>query len=186
MAINDTSMYPTASKAAGINGLKYQNGYLYYTNTGTSSYCRVPIYSNATASGKPELIVQVMKGDDLILDEPGVAYIGQQANFLSRVTLNGTQEVVAGTTNSSSSLLGPTAIAWGRTILDKNKLYITTNGGQSAVSVQIPGAQGLSEVDLGTTSQPSSTSPAPLPASSTEQVSYLFARRRFLPVLPLP
>ncbi|KIN02719.1 hypothetical protein OIDMADRAFT_52550 [Oidiodendron maius Zn] len=37
-AINDTSMAPTATKAAGINGLGYQNGYLCYTNTATNSY----------------------------------------------------------------------------------------------------------------------------------------------------
>ena len=52
-AINDTPMAPTATKAGGINGLRYQNSYLCYTNTATNSYYRIPVYPNATASGNP-------------------------------------------------------------------------------------------------------------------------------------
>ena len=37
-AINDTPMGPTATKAGGINWLRYQNSYLCYTNTATNSY----------------------------------------------------------------------------------------------------------------------------------------------------
>jgi len=168
-AIKDASMDPTPSEAAGINGLKYQNGFLYYTNTGTNTYYRVPIYPNATASGSPEVIAQVVKGDDLILDDSGTAYICQQVNSLSRVTLNGTQQVIAGTPNSnSSSLLGPTAVAFGRGASDRNTLYITTNGGQSAATGQTPASQGLSSVDLGAAAAavPSGTSGSS-PRSST-------------------
>ncbi|OAP60251.1 hypothetical protein AYL99_05253 [Fonsecaea erecta] len=145
-AIKDASMDPSPSKAAGINGLKYQNGYLYYTNTGNNLYYRLPIYANGSASAEPETIAQVTKGDDLILDGAGTAYICQQVNSVSRVAINGTQQVIAGTINSNaSSLLGPTAVAWGRTPSDRDRLYVTTNGGQSA-AFNTSGSQGLSVI----------------------------------------
>lgn len=157
IAINDTSMDPTPNKAAGINGLKYQDGYLYYTNTGTNIFYRIPIFSNATASGHSEVIANVTKGDDLILDSQNNAFICQQINVLSRVALNGTEQVIAGTADSNtSSLLGPTAAAWGRLPGDQNSLYITTNGGQLGQGVV--GSQALSRIDLGSLTSPSSPS----------------------------
>ncbi|KAH0837182.1 hypothetical protein AYO21_08161 [Fonsecaea monophora] len=162
-AIKDASMDPSPSKAAGINGLKYQNGFLYYTNTGSNLYYRLAINADGTASGSPETLAQVAKPDDLILDDAGTAYICQQVNALSSVASNGTQQVLAGTINSNvSSLLGPTAVAWGRAASDRNKLYVTTNGGQSASLNTTSGSQGLSVIgpiaQQSTTSNSSSTS----------------------------
>ncbi|KIW93080.1 uncharacterized protein Z519_05685 [Cladophialophora bantiana CBS 173.52] len=145
--IKDDSMNPSPSGAAGINGLKYQSGFLYYTNTGTNLYYRVAVHVNGTASANPEVIAQITKPDDLILDNAGTAYICQQVNAVSRVAGNGTEQIIAGSANSNdSSLLGPTAVAWGRLLTDKNKLYVTTNGGQSAASNQVLGSQGLSMI----------------------------------------
>ncbi|RFU30697.1 hypothetical protein B7463_g5671, partial [Scytalidium lignicola] len=166
VAIKDASMGPTPNKAAGINGLKYQSGYLYYTNTGSNLFYRLAISPNATASGTPEIIANVTKGDDFILDSQGDTYICQQINSLSRVTLDGKLELIAGTPGSnSSSLLGPTAAAWGRFPRDQNSLYITTNGGQSAAAVS--NSQGLSRIDLGSASSTSSSG-GPAPTSSSQ------------------
>ncbi|KIW32535.1 uncharacterized protein PV07_04068 [Cladophialophora immunda] len=176
VAIKDASMDPSPSKAAGINGLKYQNGSLYYTNTGSNLYYRLAISANGTAAGTPETIAQIAKPDDLILDDSGTAYICQQVNSLSRVAGNGTVEVIAGTANSNaSSLLGPTAVAWGRTPSDKDKLYVTTNGGQSAASNPSSGSQGLSVIgpiaqDSAATSN-SSTSASSSASSSASATS---------------
>jgi hypothetical protein len=163
-------MDPSPSKAAGINGLKYHNGFVYYTNTGTNLYYRLAIYANGTASAKPEIIAPVTKGDDLILDDAGTAYLCQQVNAVSRVASNGTQQVIAGTMNSNvSSLLGPTALAWGRAASDKNKLYVTTNGGQSAISNTSSGSQGLSVIGpIAQESAATNTSSASATLSATQ------------------
>ncbi|KAH8817460.1 hypothetical protein F5884DRAFT_694806 [Xylogone sp. PMI_703] len=177
-AIKDASMQPTPNKAAGINGLKYQNGSIYYTNTGNNLFYRLAISADATASGTPQVIANVTKGDDFILDSQGNAYICQQVNALSRVGINGTVELLAGTPGSNmSSLLGPTAAAWGRLPRDQNNLYISTNGGQTAAAS--PDSQGLSRIEVGsasasTPSPSSSGSPAPTSSSVPGAATILF------------
>jgi hypothetical protein len=199
-AIKDASMDPSASGAAGINGLKYQNGFLHYTNTGANLYYRVAINSNGTASAEPEILAQVTKGDDLILDDTGTAYICQQVNAVRMVAGNGAEQVIAGTANSNASfLLGPTAVAWGRLISDQNKLYVTTNGGQSAASNTSSGSQGLSVVgpvaQESTTTNNSSasgtaspTKGAATPSQFTGGVATLFGKGVcwYLPMVSLP
>lgn len=74
------------------------------------------------------------------------AFVASPANVLLRV-VDGKQEVIAGTLKSTSSgIVGPTAVRFGRLATDKSSLYISTNGGVRGL---VKGTPGLSRVDLG-------------------------------------
>lgn len=122
------SKVPTA-----INGIKLRKNYLYYTNTATSKFYRIPIAKNLTApaSAKAELLASNLFGDDFVLDAAGFAYVGGQAGVISFVDPSkGTVRPLAGALGSNSSaLVGPTAVQFGRTASDLNSIYVTTDGG---------------------------------------------------------
>ena len=150
VAIRDTTMMPIpdAEIPAGVNGIKVQNGWLYYTNTASSSLYRIPIHSDGSAAGTAQLIASSMPCDDFVLDQDGNAYVASGLwNAVVRVSNTGVVTTIAGTVGSaSSSLVSPTAIEFGKTPADSSSIYVTTDGG---VPYPVVGTQGLSRVDVG-------------------------------------
>lgn len=112
----------------GINGLKVESGYVYYANTPDRLFCRIPV--NTTTGqrlGPTEIISRGILADDFAISPNHIGYLaGLRDNIVTRVFLNGTREVIAGSQNSTV-LRSATSAALGRHG-DSNVLYITTGG----------------------------------------------------------
>jgi hypothetical protein len=127
VVLEDASMKPatTPSFKSGINGLKFQEPYVYYTNSALASFHRVRVDCNTgKATGPYETLAMGMPdADDFALDRDGKAYIAVgSGNVIEKVT-GGAQSVFAGALNSTD-IPGPTAAALGKQVL-----YVVTNGG---------------------------------------------------------
>lgn len=145
IAAEDPTLKGPTAQVAGVNGIKVFNGSLYWTNTGLQGLYRIPISSDGIAGGSAELVAGHVFGDDFLMTSNG-AYVASPANAILRVA-NGKQEVIAGVLNSTSSgIVGPTALRFGRLATDKSSLYISTNGG---VKTLVRGTPGVSRIDLG-------------------------------------
>lgn len=126
--IADPSMAaPARSSAVGINGLHVLGKYLYYTNSGSESFFRIPIHADGMAAGPAELLAGNLNGaDDFALGRGGNAYIALGTlNEVVRVAVGGAVEVVV------EGVPGSTAVAFGRGKGDQCDVYISSNGGAS-------------------------------------------------------
>ena len=142
IALEDDTMKPAADAFVipGINGVRYHDGYLYYTNSFKELFCRVAVNpSTGQALGRYEVLATGLIGDDFALAVSGdgtiTAYItGNPSNLLTRVEIKPDDievKVVAGNKNSTV-IAGDTAAAFGKTNKDEGILYVVTNGGIAA------------------------------------------------------
>ncbi|MCJ1475534.1 hypothetical protein MMC13_004197 [Lambiella insularis] len=132
----------------GVDGVLRLNHDLYFTNFGNNAFGRVTISPNGSAIGPVELIADMTIPDDFAIADDGTAYIAGD-NSLYRVSQKGTVDILVGGPNSLV-VEGCTSAQLGRTRLDKDVLYIGTNGGILApVDGQIHGGQLIAvNVDL--------------------------------------
>ncbi|MCJ1400947.1 hypothetical protein MMC11_004158 [Xylographa trunciseda] len=148
IAIQD-QLFTTNNKLIplGVDGIHTLNNYLYFTNFGNNAFGRVAISQNGTATGPVEIIANMTIPDDFAIAEDGTAYIAGD-NTLYRFSQNGAVDNLVGGPNSLV-LEGCTSAQLGRTRMDKDVLYIGTNGGLLApVDGQIHGGQ-LVAVNIG-------------------------------------
>lgn len=133
-SLDDESLQPVYSAGTpGVDGIRYVAPYLYYDNPNKSLFGRVAIDPN---TGKPTGPYEVISSDIAVDDfcpftETSflVALNGQ--NTVSRLFVNGTQEAIAGSQNSSL-VAGPTSVARGRA--DFANLYFITTHEQTVYS----------------------------------------------------
>ncbi|KAJ6185189.1 hypothetical protein N7519_006490 [Penicillium mononematosum] len=128
--LKDETMAPNTDigPLLGVNGVKVLGDYVYYVNTPRRLYGRVRVNTiTGQAVGPYEVISKGVPADDFAITPRGVAYLaGLTDNVVVRAFLNGTQEVVAGSLNSSA-VKTATSAALGRN-QHANILYITTGG----------------------------------------------------------
>ena len=155
VALNDASTRGGASQGpafTGINGIKEFNGSLYWSNTGRKELWKVQVdeHGDVPKAAAPTMIMSNITCDDLIVDKNGVVYVAGPEDVITMVTPDGKQTVVAGTYGSlNSSLVGPTALRFGRGVSDQWSLYVTTNGGlPQLLGGSEPSAAGVSRIDL--------------------------------------
>lgn len=153
VAINNTH---TQSTGFGANGLKYQDGFLYFTNTQKESLIKVAIDSKGNPTG--DYIVVTSEGfvpDDFALDVHGNAFI---ATFTSEVAgLTDGKDGIYFVSRSGehakniAEVAGPTGAAFGRAAEDCNILYVCTTGGDDAylTGEPITVSGKIMKVDLG-------------------------------------
>lgn len=142
IAVNDTSMVPEADLsgglALGVNGISVASGYLYYDNSNTVNFYRIPINATSgTATGPAELLVDNefsnIFPDDFTLDFAGNAWLaceyGHIAFFEGVGSGNSPESIVAVAANATGPH-GLTAAKFGTTEEDliRGSLYVTTNG----------------------------------------------------------
>ncbi|KAJ4156108.1 hypothetical protein LMH87_001321 [Akanthomyces muscarius] len=136
VALRDETFLPphNASLPIGINGIRIHDQHLYYSNTFRQLFGRIPLNtSTGAALGPYEVIGTDFKIDDFAIDERNSTYAAAGfVNEVFKITQRGKTRLVVGKTDSSS-VLGATSAALGRTWLDKDVLYITTSGGQASV-----------------------------------------------------
>lgn len=127
--LEDPTMAPAPPLNLGINGIHLHEGFACYTNSVQGLFCRIPIHQNGSRSGVTGVFDTGYFGDDFAFDEFGTAYVtADPNNLLFTITWNGNVSTVIGGAESLE-IEGATAAQFGRTILDRQILYITTNGG---------------------------------------------------------
>jgi sugar lactone lactonase YvrE len=126
-----------ASLPLGVNGLKIQGEYVYYTNSVQRLVGRVRIH---TATGKPNGPFTTLASgadisvpDDLLIAKDGSVYFSAplaapQGNTLQHIALDGKVTTIA----HDGPVAGTTAPTFGRTEKDENVIYLSTMGGFGA------------------------------------------------------
>ncbi|KAJ2978282.1 hypothetical protein NUW58_g7545 [Xylaria curta] len=128
----ETAPVPGSSQRSGINGIHYQDGYVYWSNSGLVSLFRTPFdkqgYPVANAGIETVGKVNTSFVDDFTKDNTGRFWIATGSNN-TIVTLrsDGSTEVAAGSL-TELTVAGCTAAAFGRTVQDNRTLYVVTNG----------------------------------------------------------
>ncbi|KAL3486786.1 hypothetical protein BJX62DRAFT_228504 [Aspergillus germanicus] len=113
----------------GVNGLKVQRGYVYFTGTSKGIYGRIPINADAVQTGPMEILASGFTLDDFYLASDGSAYLATNSeNRLFWVSSSGRVQLVVGGLNELT-VAGLTSVARSR---DGRTLYVTTNGGMSS------------------------------------------------------
>lgn len=128
MAINDSSFKPTDIVPLGVNGIHILNNELYFTNLATNSVGKVAITSEGLAAGVVQVLTtKAIAADDFALSDDGIVYAAG-ANTLWQVTADGFIAAFVGGPNSTV-VQGITSARFGRTALDRDVLYLSTQGG---------------------------------------------------------
>jgi hypothetical protein len=139
VVLDDALMkYIPGGVPVGINGLHVRDKVLYFINSSQGLFAKVPIHTNGTAAGDFVVVARNGPGDDFTLDKHGNAFVAQNTgDALQLITPAGDVKVLAGSVNETV-LEGDTAAQFGRTPLDRDILYVTTNGGMIGL---VPGTQ---------------------------------------------
>jgi hypothetical protein len=115
-----------------VNGLKYHDGHIYWTNTGCDWYAKIKVNSTGQAVGDATLISDTALWiDDFAINANGTAFAA--ASFINQIVTIGPKGKVtpiAGNLNSTQ-IAQPTAVVMGRTPEDiaKGTIYVATAGG---------------------------------------------------------
>ncbi|EEU34473.1 uncharacterized protein NECHADRAFT_55444 [Fusarium vanettenii 77-13-4] len=117
---------------AGINGIRVQNGFLYYASTSNQTFFRVPITKDFAIAGSVEIILSGIFMDDFALTPEGIAYIATVGRGeIIRVDPDGNAVTVGGAA-TSLDIAGGTSARLATSKGYGNILYVTTNGGLGA------------------------------------------------------
>lgn len=134
VALSDPTMAPSGPIPFGIDGLKYDNGTVWYTNIFKNSFHKVSVDATSKPTGAVSTLWSNLMGDDLCVGNNGKLYI---------TTNSGANQVVEFDPAVSASkpvvvakLSAPTACAAGRTEKDKDVIYVTSGQGVYAFTVK--------------------------------------------------
>ena len=130
VVLSDPTMAPSGGIPFGIDGIKYVNGTVWYTNIFKNSFHKIPVDATGKATGTVTTLWTNLMGDDLCIGPNGKIY----------VSTNGKNSVVevdpaVGKANQIATVSGSTSCAFGRTEKDKNVIYV--GGGQGVYSLTV-------------------------------------------------
>lgn len=134
IVIQEPLMAPTVEvPKIGINGIKLNSNHtLYFTNSAQALLATIPINLDGTAAGPAKKIASAARGtfyDDFALDRSGDAFLATgPGDSVAEVGRHGSMRIIAGAVNTTE-IAQPTSAQFGRTVKDKNVLYVTTAGG---------------------------------------------------------
>ncbi|KAF2237316.1 quino protein amine dehydrogenase beta chain-like protein [Viridothelium virens] len=133
LALNNTALAaPSGALGPGVNGIRVQDGYLYYTNTAAEKFGRVPIDPNiGAATGAFTTLASNITNDDFALDQRAayLASVETEEIILVNLVEHDAVSVFAGNPNSTE-VAGPTSVRFGVTPKTKDTIFVTTNGGR--------------------------------------------------------
>lgn len=128
----DLEVAPGASAPFGINGVHIRKDFLYFTNSSLKKVFRVRLEQSGAISANATIELfgsaDVEFFDDFTLDSKGNAWV--VTNFDNKLVVinpDGKSSVVAGSA-TELTVAGGTAVAFGRTVKDKDILYAVTGG----------------------------------------------------------
>lgn len=105
----------------GIDGIRYSNGYIYYTNIFANKFYKMAVDATGKNTGAATQIWSNQMADDMYVSPEGVAYVAASKG-IQKVTADGKVSQVV--TVSSA-----TAVTIGKSDADKNTLYIAGSDG---------------------------------------------------------
>jgi len=151
VAINNTltqKCHPNDFEA--VNGLKYFNSHLYWTNSGCGWYAKIAVDARGNIVGEASIVSNpTLSLDDFDIRFDGTSYhTASYINQIAKISAGGIYEgSVAGSLNSSA-VAQPTALMFGRMPrdLEHGTMYVVTGGALGAPinGTTIVGAQLLS------------------------------------------
>lgn len=125
---------PTMKDAAfGIDGLKYANGTVWYTNLLKDSFYKIAVDSTGKATGSPTTIWTNSMGDDLCFGPNGHVYVSTNSGKNSVVDY----DPVAGKESTLVTVAGATSCQFGRTDKDRDVIYIGGSAGVFTATVKL-------------------------------------------------
>ncbi|KAM0712618.1 hypothetical protein Q7P35_000064 [Cladosporium inversicolor] len=128
VAIDDSAFRPTDEVHLGVNGIHILHSELCLTNLATNSVGKVAITPDGSAASTIQtLTTKALVADDFALSDNGFLYAAG-ANTLWRVSTDGHTDAFVGDPGSTV-LQGITCARFGRTSMDKDVLYLSTQGG---------------------------------------------------------
>lgn len=130
VAVADATMKDTAF---GIDGLKYANGTIYYTNLLKNSFYKMPVDATGKNTGPAVSIWTNSMGDDLCFGPNGHVFVSTNSGKNSIVEY----DPVAGKSSTLVTVAGATSCAFGRTDKDKDTIYIGGSGGVYSLAVKV-------------------------------------------------
>ena len=125
IAIQTPAFNSTSTSPRGINGVHVKRGSLYFTNSATRSYGRIPITANGSAAGQVEILATSPgEYDDFAFGTDGNVWIATHPGSLNEITRGGGQRNL-----TSGRMQEPTSVKFGRGSLEEeNTLYMVTHG----------------------------------------------------------
>ena len=133
VVLQDATMAPSGGIPFGIDGIKYRDGVVWYTNIFKNSFHKVAVDPvTAKATGAVSTLWTNLMGDDLCFGPTGKIYVATNGgNSLVEV------DPAVGKPKSVGSVTGSTSCAFGRTEKDKNVAYVGAGQGVFAVTVSV-------------------------------------------------
>lgn len=135
VVLEDKTMAPSGGIPFGIDGIKYRDGVVWYTNIFTNSFYKVPVdVATAKATGPVVALWTNLMGDDLCFGPNGKIYVATNGkNSLVEVDPAAAKPAA----QSVGSVTGSTSCAFGRTEKDKNVAYVGAGQGVFAVTIKV-------------------------------------------------
>ncbi|KAK4150695.1 hypothetical protein C8A00DRAFT_36713 [Chaetomidium leptoderma] len=132
VVLQDATMAPTGGIPFGIDGIKYRDGVVWYTNIFKNSFHKVAVDPvTAKATGAFTTLWTNLMGDDLCFGPNGKIYVATNSgNSLVEV------DPAVGKPTSVGSVTGSTSCAFGRTEKDSNVAYVGAGQGVFAVTIK--------------------------------------------------
>jgi streptogramin lyase len=132
--LQDPTMAPSGGIPFGIDGIRYRDGVVWYTNIFRNSFHKVSVDPvTAKATGAVTTLWTNLMGDDLCFGPNGKIYVTTN----SRNSLVEVDPVVGGTPKSVGTVTGSTSCGFGRTERDANVAYVGAGQGVFAVTVAV-------------------------------------------------
>ena len=133
VVLQDATMAPSGSIPFGIDGIKYRNGTVWYTNIFKNSFHKITVDPvTAKPSGAVTTLWTNLMGDDLCFGPNGKIYVATNSkNSLVEV------DPAVGKPTSVGTVTGSTSCAFGRTEKDANVAYVGGGQGVFAVTVKL-------------------------------------------------
>jgi streptogramin lyase len=133
VVLQDVTMAPSGGIPFGIDGIKYKDGVVWYTNIFKNSFHKVAVDpATAKATGAYTTLWTNLMGDDLCFGPNGKIYVATNSrNSLVEV------DPAVGKPTSVGSVTGSTSCAFGRTEKDANVAYVGAGQGVFAVTVKV-------------------------------------------------
>lgn len=120
----------------GVNGLKVRAGYVWFTNTYTGVFGRVPIDSEGYPTGDSETIATVSAAnswDDFnVLADDGASMACQSPDTVSLISHTGVVTPIIGMNATEGLLLGCSSIVVTAGAQGNRSAYVTTKGSYSS------------------------------------------------------
>ncbi|KAF4637995.1 hypothetical protein G7Y89_g77 [Cudoniella acicularis] len=133
VAISDPTMVPSGGIPFGIDGLKYKDGVVWYTNIFKNSFHKVPVDATGKATGAVVTLWTNLMGDDLCFGPSGKIYVATNGkNSLVEVD----PAAASPTPKAVATVSGSTSCAFGRTESDKDVVYIGGSGGVFSATIK--------------------------------------------------